>query len=138
MFGEDREDIKYPYDTYNQMVKTSFATHEIAGRVFGDMSCQTGLMKKEDVYREFNSGSYDGRPDIEYDDYLDEKGKHDWEKIQRIEYEAAKKAADEFIKTLDGEYLYVLEYGDENGTFESTLEHGGHFDKLKGVRISHH
>lgn len=140
MFGDGREDIKYPYEIRgnNNSIKTSFTIREIAGRVFSDMSGQTGLMKKEDVAGEFNKGSYDGRPEVNSDDYKNAQGEYDWEAIQRVEWLNSMKAANAFIKTLDGEYLYVLEYGDENGVFESTLEHGGHFDKFKGVRISHH
>jgi len=50
----------------------------------------------------------------------------------------AAKKAEEFIELNEGSYLYVFNYGDEDGSFFSEMEHGGTFRNLPHVTISNH
>ena len=57
------------------------------------------------------------------------------------EYFRTKKAtvvAKEFIEKNNGRYLYQFEYGDEDGEKMSEMEHGGTFNRLPHITISHH
>lgn len=46
--------------------------------------------------------------------------------------------AKKFVSKNLGRFLYVFEYGDEDGPHFSELEHGGTFDSLEHVQISKH
>jgi len=49
------------------------------------------------------------------------------------------KVADDFLKRV-GEHclLYCFSYSDENGQLYSAMEHGGLFERLPHITISHH
>lgn len=52
---------------------------------------------------------------------------------------AALKYVDEKIKPhMEGKKVYVLEYADDDGQGHGHIEHGGVFDSLPHVQISHH
>lgn len=44
----------------------------------------------------------------------------------------------QFIKKNNNKFVYIFEYSDEEGEFGSEMEHGGTFDELPHIRISHH
>ena len=44
----------------------------------------------------------------------------------------------QFIKNNNNKFVYIFDYSDEEGTFGSEMEHGGTFDELPHIRISHH
>jgi len=43
-----------------------------------------------------------------------------------------------FIKLAEGHYLYIFNYGDEDGKFMAEMEHGGTFDNVPHITISKH
>jgi len=53
---------------------------------------------------------------------------------QRVLSEQALK----FLKSNEGRYLYIFEYGDEDGEFFSEMEHGGTFSHLPHITVSKH
>ena len=55
-----------------------------------------------------------------------------------LETKIATKEAIEFVKQNEGSYLYIFNYGDENGTFMGEMEHGGTFKNLPHITISNH
>ena len=59
------------------------------------------------------------------------------EKIKRnkIAYKKSKEFLDEIT---EGSYIYILEYGDDNGEYFSQMEHGNIFAKLPHIKISNH
>ena len=44
----------------------------------------------------------------------------------------------QFIKENNNKFVYIFDYSDEEGEFGSELEHGGTFDELPHIIISHH
>jgi hypothetical protein len=44
----------------------------------------------------------------------------------------------EFIKENNNTFVYIFSYSDEEGQFGSEMEHGGTFDELPHIRLSHH
>jgi len=50
----------------------------------------------------------------------------------------ALKTAVQFIKQNMGKRIYFFSYGDGDGSFYSHMEHGGTFDNLESIQISHH
>lgn len=46
--------------------------------------------------------------------------------------------AEKFVTENPKGFLYTFEYGDESGEFFSEMEHGGTFQNLKHLHISHH
>lgn len=43
-----------------------------------------------------------------------------------------------FIKENNNNFIYFFDYSDENGEFGSEMEHGGTFNELPHIRLSHH
>jgi hypothetical protein len=50
----------------------------------------------------------------------------------------AKKYAKEFIEKNSKGFVYIFNYGDEDGKFFAKMEHGHTFKNLPHIRISHH
>ena len=66
-----------------------------------------------------------------------------WQQAFYKEYEnatmkASKKKAIDFIKQHEGKYLYMFNYGDEDGQFMSEMEHGATFSRVPHIHISKH
>lgn len=59
------------------------------------------------------------------------------EKMDRESIQMAIKSAEDFLKKADGKKVFILEFEDGN-QIGSQLEHGGTFDMLQNIRISHH
>jgi len=79
---------------------------------------------------------------------------HDWQKINKetnkrfkeqygmepeeMKYEKCLEIVQRFMNQNKGRYLYKFHYGDGDGSLYSDLEHGGTFDALPHLQISHH
>jgi len=61
-----------------------------------------------------------------------------WDEEKRKSQDLENKKAAEFIVENEDSFLYVYEYGDEDGDFGAAMEHDGTFKNLPHVRISHH
>jgi hypothetical protein len=61
-----------------------------------------------------------------------------YEERSAIELKAGLVKATEFVEQNNGSYLYIFNYGDEDGDFYSEMEHGGTFNKLPHITISKH
>ena len=80
------------------------------------------------------------REDIEVKDLYDNRA---WQQAFYREYEAIQmklcsKAAIKFLEQHDGKYMYIFNYGDEDGEFMSEMEHGGTFRGVSHLAISKH
>lgn len=53
-------------------------------------------------------------------------------------YEIDKEDIISFISENIGKYIYMYTYSDEDGEFYSRMEHGGTFNYLPHLQISHH
>ena len=117
------------------------STISIARQVFLDVANGEPLTSVE-VVEEFSSGFvYDS--EVKIPDWPSRYGKSD-EEYQTIirEYEdnlidAARQLADTFVSQNEGMIFFRVSYGDEDGPFFSTMEHGGIFDNISHKKISH-
>lgn len=121
------------------------ATASIADTVWNDMKDQTP-MTAEEVAEEIASGWFAGQPN--YDDYFvpwdrdnnltPEEREAQWDAYHKASVEAASKLAMSFMGANAGSLFFKFSYGDEDGSYYATLEHGDIFSALGNVRISHH
>ena len=61
-----------------------------------------------------------------------------WDEQEKLREITSIKNAFEFIETNTGLFLYVYDYGDDDGEFYSEMEHGGTFNNLQHIQVSHH
>lgn len=121
---------------------------------------------KKAILENINSGSFEGMPDYNYKSesynfrhaYKKETGidinddktpKEIYEKYMemcRVEYEqwdleleqASNRLLDKYKDRFEGKKIYFLSYSDNDGSFQSFMEHGGIFDKIPNITISNH
>lgn len=61
-----------------------------------------------------------------------------WEEYDNYRLILAQELAVKFCKENEGRFLYVYEYGDEDGSFFSEMEHGETFRSVNHIHISKH
>lgn len=61
-----------------------------------------------------------------------------WEKEEKLRNAIAEKDVKEFLKSTKGKIVFILNYGDQDGSVGSTMEHGGIFRNINYIRISQH
>jgi len=112
------------------------------------------LKKIADMISEGSVGVSDDIPDIwEYDSVFCEREgitelqmrtnvswlKTCWRERDKKMDASSKKYARKFLEELSDEhYIYIFNYGDEDGSYFSDLEHGNVFEKLEGMQVSYH
>ena len=61
-----------------------------------------------------------------------------WKEYEIFRKRSSKLMAKKFCEIYKGHYLYLLRYGDEDGTFMGEMEHGETFRNVPHIRIRHH
>jgi len=61
-----------------------------------------------------------------------------WKKQHLLRSKLAKIDAKKFMDDNAGKSIYIFEYSDNDGEFECTMEHGGIFQNLPNIVVSHH
>lgn len=61
-----------------------------------------------------------------------------YDEHHKIQIKACTQKAVAFVEEHKGNYMYIFNYGDEDGTFMSEMEHGGTFRELPHITISKH
>jgi hypothetical protein len=140
LFGEDRSHRNEWDDS------EGFSTWELAERVFDDMR-EGGPLKLPAIAEELEGYViYETLPGAPRPPKSPDWG-GDWNSPETrqkwADYDDAKKKHGEelaklFRKRNPNAEIYKFHYGDDDGSFFSCLEHGGTFDALPHVRISHH
>jgi hypothetical protein len=119
----------------------SFNTDEIADRVFREL--KNSKATDEDKIRNSFEGWADDRPDF-YHKYTKglEFGSEAHRAAGQRAWEEEKKWVDnkfnEFMKKNKGKHVVALEFSDNDGLMDSSIERGDLFDHLNPVKISHH
>lgn len=72
--------------------------------------------------------------DKEYSEGIDKV----FRRVEKENRKRAKEIAKRFIKHNLGKFAYIYSYSDNDGRLFSELEHGGTFDRLDNITISHH
>lgn len=116
-----------------------YTTHQIAETVYNDILNQK-VNDKKNIIDGFN-GWLEGSPEYNYeynDELTEEEQEKKWNDYIRADRKFREDTAREFIESRKYKFIYVFEYGDENGDYGSTLEHGGIFDRLDYKKINRH
>jgi len=138
-------------------IKDKIMFIEKAQRVFNDVQEQKPLKLVRDcppclkrVTEEIASGFFEGyescwddRKVIKEKDFPSKKAYLDafnkiYDECDKINKRKAEKIASNFIEKNEGKVAYFFSYADENGRFESEMEHGDTFDCFPHIIISHH
>ena len=130
---DDLQQIPYTYNYGDN--KQYFNTLDLATTIFEDINKQ----KENDIksmVESVSNGWFDER--IDYEKFTDENGKIDWDKYQYTNNEIAQKVVQDFIEKNSDYKFYVFNYGDEDGSFFSELEHGDTFYNLPHIKTSYH
>lgn len=61
-----------------------------------------------------------------------------WKEYHYYRIKIATQLAEKFCTNNKGNFLYFFSYGDEDGQFMSEMEHGGTFNNVPHIKISHH
>jgi len=115
-----------------------YPTYRVAETVFNDMKDKMPLSLNE-----FFKATED-MADVDYnDERFKIEGKNsydttDWNKVNEFQKQESIKMAKKFLELNENYYFYEFSYADENGSYESALEHGGLFDNVPNIQISHH
>ncbi|MDD5589186.1 MAG: hypothetical protein PHP92_03980 [Candidatus Nanoarchaeia archaeon] len=148
LFGNNK--INKPYDD-------AFETLELAECVFKDMKAQKDKieyysypnkkMSVNEIIMDLLINSWEVGKEVDRifgKDYFEihkdgrspEEIKKDEQECAMIEKQVANRVYNDFMKK-DGR-VYIFHYGDDDGPFYCVLEHGGTFNRLEHLRISHH
>ncbi len=60
------------------------------------------------------------------------------DEYDKLNKKVCSKKAFEFLSQHEGKYLYIFNYGDDDGEFMSEMEHGFTFRNLPHLHLSHH
>jgi hypothetical protein len=118
-----------------------FPTSQIAEVVFRDLN-QQEPMNQQEVLEEIRSGYFDGHPEFSYHydpKETDEQMRERWDEESRQTDAAAEALFQrEIAPRWEKLEFYRFTYSDNDGPLQTTMEHGGIFDALTHLRISHH
>jgi len=137
MFGEsDKDGIVTCYDD-------SYPESAIAAVVWRDLESQKKPLSDKKAIEIVDSGWFDGKPDYNFPDNYNEMSREEhnkwWEKRNKESRMSARTLFKKFKKGLpEDALLYKFNYGDDDGSFFSVMEHGDIFRRLAHLRISNH
>lgn len=134
---------------HSEWGSASYAVSDVAHRVFEDM-LRTGQRTPEQLAEDFSHGWTEAYTDAEAkicqkykvdqlykieDRQLYEKA---WKELIAMRDKISLKIAKKFIKDNPGCVFYCLEYSDNDGEFDCTMEHAGIFDGIPHLTICMH
>jgi len=151
MFGDELK-FSNPYDV--GITKTDL----IANTVWNDIKPQKRWKEKtmiERVREAVRGGWLEGQPKYEHFtitpkhikelEYAGEpvlvarvREQIDWKAYEKACDKYARETVEVLLKNWTDSIIYIFHYGDNDGDYYSTLEHGGIFDNLPHKQISHH
>jgi hypothetical protein len=130
LFGDDEK-----FSIYGD----AFLTADVAAVVWRDLKVAKPIKQKEaEETMSYGYMGYDGGPSM--DDFRVQGSR--WE-TDYDAYEAASKAyangrAQSFFEENKEAKIFKFSYSDNDGALMSAIEHGGTFDRLPRIVISHH
>jgi hypothetical protein len=137
--AEEVEKILFPSggNTYGHpYYKASYPTDKVAGTVWDDIQRQKPN-NEEEIWGELH-GYLKGGPYLDWEKFKLPNGGYDWKAFDAEECRYRQKVMKKFVEENPGATIYCFHYGDENGKYEGALEHGGLFDHLPHITVSHH
>jgi hypothetical protein len=144
MFGKQEWHYAGRYATHQDV-----STVDISKAVFDNISEQSDRNQVYSSIRngwfgsylipEIFPGHYDGEPLHPLSFPKDEKRIREiWDERDRINDQRASEIADAFIKEHKDKFITVMTFSDNDGEFESMLEHSKIFNRLKHIQTSYH
>jgi len=134
LFGDEpyyKNPYYYPEDKkYGS--EPSWLAQEVAARVFRDVLEPIPIKELAIHFRGYIM-DYDAPDRDSFSQNCD--GHDQWWKAME---EYSIKAAESFVKNNPGAKFYEFEYSDNDGPFDTALEHGNLFERLPHVTISNH
>ncbi|MHA2280062.1 MAG: hypothetical protein ACXAC5_04195 [Promethearchaeota archaeon] len=109
----------------------SYSTDEVAKTIWYDI--QKSKPNDKDAIWDAAHGWLEGQPETDWS-----AEKVDWKAYSAECCKHRQKVIKEFYEQNPNAYIYCFHYGDDNGSFEEALEHGGLFDALPHIVSSHH
>jgi len=146
MFGKQ----EWHYTGIYGYKEADISTQQIAEAVFADI---TKKATKKQVFESIRNGYFGPYlipelfPGIHISDtkglsWQNEEEKKEiqrrWKESEEINDKRASTIADDFAKSHDKKYIVVLSYSDEDGSFQSILEHSNIFERLEHIVTSYH
>jgi len=137
------EDVKNEmFDIDTELIKDPFYEDEayeawlVAKTVFDDIKEQHSN-NYDMIFESVRHGWFDGCDELlqQYHFYDNDT---DWNELEKKLDEAAKELVDQFIDDNKIKQIFVLEYSDNDGKYQSFLEHGNIFRNLPNLQISYH
>lgn len=114
-------------------------------RVFSDISNKTVATDLE-MINSLEHGWFNGYKDlpgcVDFDiegvEFNSEEWRANWKELEKENVRRAKAIVKQFKKDNPDTDMYVLTYSDNNGNFESKMEHAGVFDNIPHIQTSYH
>ncbi len=116
-----------------------FNTEQAANTVWKDMKGQCSLTLNE-ISSMIGEGYVEGAPEYPWSEcnVTEEQHRRNVDKYEDDTAEFIQKMAKRFVDDNVGAVLLSFSYSDNDGEYYSALEHGGLFQRLPHIRISHH
>ena len=123
-------EIEHPY------CDETYPTSVVAKTVFGDLG---DAINRAEMVSQIDSGWFEGRPELPdtWEMPLEDRLTV-WDNDSLLSRQAASALALKFLISNQGCVFHVWSYADGDGPYFSTLEHGGIFNALPHIRVSHH
>ena len=121
------------------VIDVQILTSQLAEIIWADIQAQIANNKRS-ILKAIDEGWFDGAP--QYNEHRfrkegDDK-EIDWDKYGKERNAVAKQIRDKFLKDNPNSFVYVFEYGDNDGDTFVALEHEEVFSALPYLRISCH
>lgn len=129
------EHFSHPYE------RTGYSAETVAKYVYDDILDQKPKTKEE-IAEEMGCGYLDDAP--EHDNFIKSNyvDKENYEKEWEIYNKECKKfttgKAERFLKDIPEHEIFIVEYSDNDGSFDCAMEHGDVFNRIPHIRISKH
>jgi hypothetical protein len=109
-------------------------TKKAAKTIWDDLKQATPIAKKE-ILSEVLSGYVQG---YTYPDFPYGQNREVWDEYAKAKEKTGKLITNDFLKANSSKTILKFSYADEDGEYFGVLEHGGIFDALPHLTISHH
>jgi hypothetical protein len=139
LFGNEVE-FPNPYPDMRSNAPLSYPASEIAEIVFNDIKDQVPLCDTR-LTAEVSSGYFEH--DLFSYEHIrqlckNEDGSTDYDKMQEMTDEEAKRVAKKFRARWPNREFYVVEYSDNDGSRSCAMEHGDLFAQIPHICVSKH
>jgi hypothetical protein len=120
----------------NPYTDKAYKTENVAKTVFDDIT-KSGPVYIKSILDESAIGSIES-VDVSFEDFRDSKGQLDWDAYSKAQREANEGVAKDFIEKNKDKFFFIVEYGDNDGEYFDTLEHGNLFGKVPHITVCKH